>query len=102
MGDFICERDFKNYSKYGYELKGYEVARDADMDLESGQKLQEFQAEDLRIQYVLQRPRNLDEFTPLIRTLCYREDDQEEFAANAKRLLPELKKEYEANPFSWV
>ena len=87
-----------NAGKYGYELKGYEVTRDADMDLESGQKLQEFQAEDLRIQYVMQRPRNLDEFTPLIRTLCYREDDQGEFAANAKRLLPELKKEYEANP----
>lgn len=87
-----------NAGKYGYELQGYEVAREEDVDLRTGQKLQEFQAEDLRMQYVMQRNRYSDEFTPLIRTLCFQENDTEQFTANAKRLLTELKKEYEANP----
>jgi len=87
-----------NDGKYGYVLQGYEVAKDEGIDPISGQKLEEFQAEDLWIQYVMSTSRNSDVPAPDIRDLRYKEDEAEQITANAKRLLTELKKEYEANP----
>lgn len=84
--------------KYGYVLQGYEVAKDEGIDPRSGQELKEFQAEDVQIQYIMSTSRNSDVPAPTIRDLRYKENDKEQFTANAKRLLAELKKEYEADP----
>ena len=84
--------------KYGYVLQGYEVAKDEGIDPRSGQELKEFQAEDLQLQYIMGTDRSSGMQAPVIRDICFRENDKEQFTANAKRLLTELKKEYEANP----
>jgi hypothetical protein len=87
-----------NDGKYGYVLQGYEVAKDEGIDPRSGQELKEFQAEDVQIQYIMGTDRSSGMQAPVIRDLRYRENDKEQFTANAKRLLTELKKEYEADP----
>ena len=90
----------RNDGRFGYVLKGSEVAQDMGMDPESGQELQEFEAGDLRIQYVTKRYEFADAFFPVIRNLVYMGNDTAKFTANAKRILPELKKAYENDPGS--
>lgn len=86
--------------KYGYGLTGYEVARETGVDLETGQTLQEFQAENLHVRYIMERIGYADRLTPVIRELSFMENNEAQFTADAKKLLPALKKEYEANPGS--
>ena len=86
--------------KFKYVLTGYEVARETGVDLETGQVLEELQEEHLHVRYIMQRVKYADRLTPVIREMSYMENDTELFTANAKRLLSELKKEYEANPGS--
>ena len=87
-----------NDGKYGYTVQGYEVARDGGFDPRSGRKLEEFQADQLQIQYIMDENRYADGLTPVIRNVRFMENNEDQFTANAKALLAELKKEYEANP----
>lgn len=84
--------------KYGYALTGYEMAQDTNVEPDSGRVMEELQEENLWIQYVMQLNSYSDVVEPVIKDLRYMENDEELFTANAKRLLPELKKKYEANP----
>ena len=68
-----------NDGKYGYTLQGYEVARETDMDPESGQKLEEFQSENLQIQYVMQPNRYANGTAPVIKDLCFMGNDKEHY-----------------------
>ncbi|MBR4732627.1 MAG: hypothetical protein IK081_07645 [Lachnospiraceae bacterium] len=86
--------------KYEYKLQGYEVSYNFCFDPETGKKLEEFKTDDLRIQYFLEEKRSAGGTVPVIKNLCFRENDEKQFTANAKKLLTELKKEYNANPGS--
>ena len=87
-----------NDGKYGYSVQGYEVARDGGFDPRSGRKLEEFQADQVEIQYIMDENRHTEGLTPVIRNVRFMENNEEQFTADAKELLAELKKEYEANP----
>ncbi|MBO5987186.1 MAG: hypothetical protein J6Q02_10395, partial [Lachnospiraceae bacterium] len=86
--------------KYAYHLQGYEVSYNFCFDPETGKKLEEFKTDDLRIQYFLEEKRSVGGTVPVIKNLYFRENDEKQFTANAKKLLTELKKEYNANPGS--
>lgn len=86
--------------KYGYALQGYEVVRDTDFDSESGLKMEEFQAENIWIQYVSRENPYSGGSAPVIKDLRFMENDEEMFTALAKQLLTQLKIEYQYKPGS--